>query len=535
MISGKCRGTPSALVNRSIEPIDAGSEFLIRCYSRCSPYLALFEARSFVVLSLAKARSSAGLCPVAHRLPVTPRWKSARLISFRFPPLYVRMNFSAVIRLPLVLPLLILVISSLQLAAYPFGAEPGVSGAPGDGTCMNCHGTSLNSGSGSATFLFPDGATTYLPGQKMRILLRVSDPRARAWGFEASVRRASAPATTGAGTLASVDDDTQVLRNAATVQWITHTTAGSHPGVTGSYTYEFDWTAPSTAVGDVVFYASANAANGNGRADSGDAVYATSARLMSAVPVSGNPPAISVNGVVNAFSGKLNNYGPGTWVTVYGTDLAPVTRAWTSADFANNTGPYSLEGVTATVNGKAAVLNYVSPAQVNLQIPIDSGNGSSTLVLTTPAGSSPSYPLTLTRYAPALLAPAAFSVGGQQYAVAQFADGAYVGRPGLVPGLSFRPAKAGDMIVLYGVGFGPLAAQYPTGWIIPVQDPTFSAVTFKIGSATVTPVYAGAAPGLVGAYQFNLLIPGSTGTGDVSLEATVGGVSTSQGLVLTVE
>jgi len=53
---------------------------------------------------------------------------------------------------------------------------------------------------------------------------------------------------------------------------------------------------------------------------------------------------------------------------------------------------------------------------------------------------------------PGVLAPASFSVSGKQYLVAILPDGAYVGNPNLVAGLTFRPAKPGDIITVYGIG-----------------------------------------------------------------------------------
>jgi uncharacterized protein (TIGR03437 family) len=66
-----------------------------------------------------------------------------------------------------------------------------------------------------------------------------------------------------------------------------------------------------------------------------------------------------------------------------------------------------------------------------------------------------------------LLAPSSFSVGGQQYVVALFSDGAtYVLPPGAIAGVPSRRARAGDAITLYGIGFGPVTPNIPAGQVV---------------------------------------------------------------------
>lgn len=407
------------------------------------------------------------------------------------------------------------------------GAEPRLSGAPGEGTCLNCHGDGLNYGPGGVQ-LTVEGGSSYVPGQRQRVTVVITDPAARAWGFEASPRVSSAPQSAGAGTLVPVDSFTQLTPAAGTLRWITHTKQGTRPGTKGPVTFQFDWIPPATDVGPVDFYVAANAANGNGQNDFGDEVYASSTRLTAAAP---GKPIISALGVANAFSGATDRLAPGMWVTVYGTGLSTTTRGWAGADFANGIGPLSLDGVSATVDGKAAVVNYVSPGQVNVQIPVDAGAGATSLVVHSPTGVSDPYTLTLQPYAPTLLQSQAFG----QFVVAQFADGTFAGPNGLIPGAAFRPARAGDTIVLYGIGFGPLQTPLLTGQIATGLDPTAAAVTFQIGGHSVVPVSAIAAPNLVSAYQFNVVVPPNLGAGSVPIDVSVAGVSTGQSLMLAVQ
>jgi hypothetical protein len=189
------------------------------------------------------------------------------------------------------------------LAAEPDGAAPRLAGAPGDDTCTSCHqGTALNAGGGRVTILL-DGPATYEPGVKQRIRVQVDDPVMRAAGFELTARLASDLAHGQAGTLLAPDNKSQVIcenvllppcASNAPVQFITHTYAGYAATKAASNTFDVDWVPPATNVGSVRLYATANAANGNGR-NTGDHIYSTSLELA---PVGGMVPQISsvVNG-----------------------------------------------------------------------------------------------------------------------------------------------------------------------------------------------------------------------------------------------
>ncbi|HYA16367.1 MAG TPA: hypothetical protein VEF06_02820, partial [Bryobacteraceae bacterium] len=98
-------------------------------------------------------------------------------------------------------------------------------------------------------------------------------------------------------------------------------------------------------------------------------------------------------------------------------------------------------------------------------------------------------------------------------------------------------AKAGDSVELYAVGLGPVIqpVQAGPGFTAPAQpDNTTSQVTLTINGKTVIPTFAGQSSE-AGLYQINLTIPASLGTGDVPLVATVGGVSTPSGVVISLQ
>src|SRR5690349_11752978 len=100
----------------------------------------------------------------------------------------------------------------LLIWAHASGPDVGATNAGGEGTCnrAQCHvGTNVNAGGGKVEVAFPFGLT-YTPGTKQHLVVTISDPTARAWGFQLTARQASAP-TTMAGSFTSTDRTTSVL------------------------------------------------------------------------------------------------------------------------------------------------------------------------------------------------------------------------------------------------------------------------------------------------------------------------------------
>ena len=189
------------------------------------------------------------------------------------------------------------------LQAYSEGPDPRYTGAPGDSSsaCRSCHmGQNLNAGPGNVKIVLPNG-NFYTPGVKQHILVQISDPQQRRWGFQMTARLKSNQSTGQAGDFSPTDSFTQVICDNASpkpcpadalVQFIEHTSAGTRAGVSGGATFEFDWTPPATDSGNVVFYVAGNAANGDGNL-TGDHIYTSSLEVTSSNP-SLPPPAISV-------------------------------------------------------------------------------------------------------------------------------------------------------------------------------------------------------------------------------------------------
>jgi uncharacterized protein (TIGR03437 family) len=255
-----------------------------------------------------------------------------------------------------------------------------------------------------------------------------------------------------------------------------------------------------------------------------------------AAPLTTQTPAIGAGGVVSASDfGEFTAVSPGSWIEIYGSNLAVGTQSWAAADFSGVNAPISLGGTSVTIGGQAAFIDFISPGQVNALVPSNIAAGTQPMTVTVGSVTSAASNITVNPVQPGIDAPPSFNIGGTQYAVAQFADGTYVLPTGAIAGLTSRPAQAGDEIVLYGIGFGPVTPSIPAGQLVQQANALASPFGMSIGGTPVANVaYAGSAPGFTGLYQFNVIVPANPGSGAVPLTFTVGGVAGTQTLYLAV-
>ena len=247
-------------------------------------------------------------------------------------------------------------------------------------------------------------------------------------------------------------------------------------------------------------------------------------------------PSVSAGGVVSASAfGGFTSVAPGSWIEIYGSNLAADSRSWGGSDFTGVNAPTSLDGTSVSIGGHSAFVDFISPGQVNAQVPSDVGTGSQQITVQTAAGTSAPIDITVDAAEPGLLAPTSFNIGGTQYVVAQFVDGSYVLPEGAIPGLSSRPAKPGDTIVIYGVGFGPVNPAIPAGQIVQVANTLASPFAISIAGTPATASYSGLAPSYVGLYQFNVLVPNVATNNAAPLTFTLDNVAGTQTLYIPIQ
>ncbi len=219
------------------------------------------------------------------------------------------------------------------------------------------------------------------------------------------------------------------------------------------------------------------------------------------VPVSfvvGASSTTSIGGVTNGASFKTEA-APGMILSVFGTQLSTGVQSASSVPL-----PLTIQGVSATVNGVAAPLYFVSPGQLNIQIPYETGAGPAVLGVNN-NGHVASF---LFQVSPA--APGIFTT----------ASGAVV---------PFASGKRGDTLVLFITGEGDetpfiYTGKSPFNLLSKARLP----VTVTVGGVKADLFYAGIPPGLVGVTQINYTIPQSAPLGTQPVIVNVGGVNSNK-------
>ena len=227
-------------------------------------------------------------------------------------------------------------------------------------------------------------------------------------------------------------------------------------------------------------------------------------------------PSISAVATASAFGAYQAVAAPGSYVEIYGSNLAGTTRGWTTADFTAAGAPTSLDGVSVSVDGTPAYVSYVSPTQVNAEVPDRVSAGVVSVTVSYQNQTGPSVPLTINTLEPGLFAPATFNISGRQYAAAvHSATGAFVSET--------APAIPGETLIFYGIGFGLIAEGRVAGQIATGQTSLVNPFSMTIGGSPGAVPYAGLAPELVGVYQFNVVVPASLSAGDRAIQFALNG------------
>ncbi|MFB3779015.1 MAG: hypothetical protein ACE141_15460 [Bryobacteraceae bacterium] len=230
-------------------------------------------------------------------------------------------------------------------------------------------------------------------------------------------------------------------------------------------------------------------------------------------------PQIFAGGVVNAasFDPAPALLGPGSIAAVFGTDLAASVHSTASATL-----PASLGNTQVLVNSVAAPLFFVSPGQVNFQVPWEVGNLSQfTVVVVTNGVRSNEVTVQATG-----AAPGCFKVQGDLGAILISGTDVLPAPAGSVPGRNARPARPGEYLSLYCTGLGAVTNPPVTGApgsASPLSE-TLAVPTVTIGTVPARVTFSGLAPGLTGCNQINVEVPGGAPSGDsVPIVVTAGG------------
>jgi uncharacterized protein (TIGR03437 family) len=224
-------------------------------------------------------------------------------------------------------------------------------------------------------------------------------------------------------------------------------------------------------------------------------------QTVQVVLVVGGSSSVSIGGVTSAASYKTA-FAPGMLMSVFGTNLAPQAQHAGAVPL-----PIRMQGVTATVNGYPAPLLDVTPGQLNVQIPYETGAGTAVLGVNN-NGQVAYFPFQVQAAAPGIF---------------MTLDGA----GNLVPNAS---GQRGHILLAFITGEGSVTPALITG-----RTPTTSDVTklpapglpvsISVGGVPAEIAFAGIPRGLVGVTQINFTVPADAPLGMQPVVVTVGGVA----------
>jgi uncharacterized protein (TIGR03437 family) len=174
-----------------------------------------------------------------------------------------------------------------------------------------------------------------------------------------------------------------------------------------------------------------------------------------------------------------------------------------------------LGGVTLVCSGRLLPLLYVSPQQINFVLAASIGPGPQKLEVHRQSG-----PILTVDFSVVQTAPGLFAV--------VHADG--------TPVNTASPTVSGELLSVFGTGFGAYQSPLPDGFPAPDDSPNplLESIQLSLGGQPVTPEFAGAAPGFIGIAQVRFRLPDGFAPG-TSVDLTVAiGDATSNSISLPI-
>ncbi len=219
-------------------------------------------------------------------------------------------------------------------------------------------------------------------------------------------------------------------------------------------------------------------------------------------------PYVAQTGIVNgAGTTPVSAVAPGSVVSVFGANMAPDVFLGQGSPMQQTLG-----GVTVHIADRLLPLFFVSPTQINVQVPTDMAPGPLTLTVSSQGQPDVQAPFTVAQDAPGLFPQ---SINGQTFALALHADGS--------PVTPSAPVAAGETITVYGTGFGATNPARPAGLAIP-SSPIYALVdpaTIQLGSATLQVSNSFALAGSVGVDAIQFVVSGDGVPSNTNAQLTI--------------
>ena len=428
----------------------------------------------------------------------------------------------------------------VMLFAFSTGPPVMRTGAAIDGgqNCSVCHATfgAANSDPRGSVKIT---AANYVPGVNQVVTVSVQHPEALRWGFEL-IARTAADQTKQAGTFTS---DTIVRVRCTTgnapcnggLEFAEHSNAPRTKAGDG-FTFQVTWTPPTTDVGNVIFYAAGNAANGDGNL-TGDRIYTTLTTISPTRPCTLTLKP-SVRDVQNAGS-FITGVGPGALISIFGSNFqsGSLASSAVAGDFVNNGFPRQLSCLAVEIGGTRVPITYASASQINAQAPANLPAGPTTArVILNPdlTNQVTGDAFTITSQT---LSPGFFSFGNSAIAATVANSATPVADPAAIPGSVF--AKPGDVVTLWATGLGTTAPALAEGAVAGVTAPITGTAVLTVGGIAVPAsdiLYAGLSPGSIcGLNQINVKLPAGLPDGKAVVTLEVNGLKAQSGLTIPIK
>jgi uncharacterized protein (TIGR03437 family) len=280
--------------------------------------------------------------------------------------------------------------------------------------------------------------------------------------------------------------------------------------LSGDGKWDTTYTPTGTAPATIGVSVNAFLANPNGSIVSSPALKLSVGLRNQAGPA---PPIVTDGGVANAasFAPRLSQVAVGSYITIFGQNLGDSAQP---------------NATSVNLGNRSLALTYVSDGQLNAQVPYDLGAVNNDLPVVVRRGGAASVP-TPVSIAPA--DPAIFTAdqsGSGQGAILNAITGVLADANG--------PVKAGDIVAIYCTGLGQVDVKLNAGDVSPGSPlaNTISKPTVLIGGQPAAVQFSGLAPGFVGLYQINAVVPAAVSPGPAPVVINIAGQTTSKVVTL---